>query len=107
MLNPFKKMSSPHLYIGEVFYLIAFSFLIRALYWVYSFLYNLKSLNSFNSSAFRLIDFRPRIILSVGTPNHKGNNYCITIKVKTKVSSNSGRNISRAPRLYGKYSYSG
>ena len=55
----------------------------------------------------RLIDFRLKIILLVGTPNYKGNNYCIIIKVKIKVSSNSSRNISKAPRLYSKYLYSG
>jgi len=53
------------------------------------------------------MDFRPKIILLVGAPNYKGNNYYIAIKeVKIKGNNNSDRNINRAPRLYGKYLYS-
>ena len=98
VLDFFKKMSSLYFHIGEVLCLVAFGFFVRALYWVYSLLYNLKSLKFFNLLAFGLIDFRLKIILSVGAPDCKGNNYCIAIKeVKIKGSSDSDRNINGGP----------
>ena len=46
------------------------------------------------------MDFRPKIILLIGAPNYKGNNYYITIQeVKVMGNSNSNRNINGPLRL--------
>ena len=78
---------------------------------MYYLLQSLNLLKSFKSLAFRLMDFRVRIISLVGAPYREGNTYYIAIKdikklMQIKVSSNSSRIILRAPKFYGNYSYS-